>query len=132
MKQLTDIYAYIKVISASTGAVVEEGATLDPNHEAVTIRYVVVNDSNTPTGTFTVVGSLAKDGTTMQPHPLPPTQLKLQPKQVMTFEHTMPIHALSQSGFVAKILADVGNFNAEETEKNNKASASFWVIKPPK
>ncbi len=130
MTQLTDTYAYIKLISASTGQAIVDGAAVAPNHEAVIVRYVVVNDSNTPTGTFTVVGTLAKDGINIQPHPLPATQLKLQPKQVVTFEHTVAISALDNVAFVAKLLSDVGNFNVEESETNNKATASFGVIKP--
>lgn len=131
MAQLSDVYSYIKLIVPATGRVISNGSSVDPrSHPSVVIRYVVVNDSNTPTGDFFLTCGLKKDGVKLE-NPVSSAKLKLQPKQVVTFEHTVSTSGLVNSQFDASMLADIGNFNAEESETNNKATAMFTVIKVP-
>lgn len=131
MAQLSDVYSYIKLIVPATGRVILNGSSVDPrSYSSVVVRYVVVNDSNTPTGDFFLTCGLKKDGVKLE-NPVSSAKLKLQPKQVATFEHTVSTSGLVNSQFDASMLADIGNFNAEESETNNKATAMFTVIKVP-
>lgn len=131
MTQLCDIYAYIKLILPSNGYTMASGSSIDPrDHSSALVRFVLVNDSHMPTGTFTTNFTLRKDGALAAPSPVV-KQLQLQPKEVFTFEMEVPTSGLVNSRFDAVMLADIGNFNKEETEANNKASAWFNVIKQP-
>lgn len=132
MTQLTDIYAYIKLIDPSTGIVIPDGSTLEQrNHPSVVIRYVVVNDSNTPTNDFYLTCALRQDGVKVEPN-LVSQLLKLQPKQALTFEHTVSTAGINGAQFDATMLADIMNFNKEESEKNNKATAKFVIMDSPR
>jgi hypothetical protein len=114
-----------------SGRVISSGTELTQSFPGgVTIRYVVANDSNKPTGKFTVVGSLHKNGQKL-PHPVPPTTIQLQPKELWKHEHAVS-HQDSFATYVARLLADVGDFVNEEDEKNNKAEAEFKFSVVPK
>lgn len=129
MAQLSDVYSYIKLIVPATGRVILNGSSVDPrSYPSVVVRYVVVNDSNTPTGDFIVTCALKKDGVKLE-NPVSSAKLTLQPKQAVTFEHTVSTSGLVNSQFDASMLADIFNLNAEESETNNKAAAMFTVIK---
>ena len=132
MKQLPDVYAYIKLIESSTGKALPTGVSVDPRScPSVIVRYVVVNDSNVATGNFTVVGKLIKDGVPVQPAPLN-KQLVLQAKEVFTLEYPVPTTGIDLAQFDVSMLADIGNFNIEESEQNNKATAMFKVFDVPR
>jgi hypothetical protein len=131
MAQFSDVYSYIKLVVPATGRVILDGSSVDPrSYPSVVIRYVVVNDSNTPTSDFIVTCALRKDGVKLE-NPVSSAKLKLQPKQVVSFEHTVSTSGLVNAQFDASMLADIGNFNTEESETNNKATAMFTVIKQP-
>jgi hypothetical protein len=71
MNQLPDVYSYIKLIDTSTGQALPNGAWVNPQScPAVIVRYVVVNDSNTATGSFTAMGALRRDSVALIPHPV--------------------------------------------------------------
>ena len=129
MADFPDIYCWIKLIDQPNGKVLSSGTVVDLyGAGSVTIRYVVANDSNKPTGDFLVVGELRKDGTKL-PNPLPPTTIQLQPKQLWKHEHA--VNKNEPGDYEASLLGGVGGFVAEEDERNNKAFAKFSIFKPP-
>jgi hypothetical protein len=137
MTQLTDVYSYIKLIDPSTGTVIADGSKLEERKNPfVVIRYVVVNDSNTPTNDFYLTCALRKDGekVELKAEPQNPVGLllKLQPKQALTFEHTVSTAGVNGAEFAASMLADVMNLNKEESEQNNKATAMFEISDYPR
>jgi hypothetical protein len=126
MPDLPDVFCWIKFINQTTGKEVPSGSLIDQfTSTGVTVRYVVANDSNKPTGQFVVVGSLQKDGVKLS-NPVPAAWIQLQPKEIWKHEH--PI-SFDNATYVAKILGDVGNFHTEETENNNMAEAWFGFHK---
>lgn len=78
------------------------------------------------TGNFVVTGALSKDGVKINPNPVPGLQLSLVSKQAWTHEHSVNNPKPNSAKYTASILGDIGSLiPVEETEKNNKATATF-------
>jgi len=128
MVDFPDVYCYIKLLNRDTNKAFNSGKEWDDNEaqQGVTVRYVVVNDSKMPTGTFVVTGALSKDSVKINPNPVPGLQLSLASKQVWTHEHIVNNPKPNSAGYKASILGDIGGIiPVEETEENNKATATF-------
>ena len=137
MAQLPDVYCWIKLIDQPTGKVIPNGAVVDTSPTgSITIRYVVANDSNKPTGNFAILETLKKDGKNL-PLPVPSTVIELQPKGLWKHEHTVNKNApgkyeASMWGDLGLGLKKAGGFVVEEDEKNNIAKAIFTIkLAPP-
>lgn len=132
MVQLADAHAWVKAITVDSGKVISDGAQIWPPTK-ILVRYTVANDSHVVAGPLTVVGSLTRNGVKVTPNGqanvVPSQQITLQPNTVWKKEWTI---AESDSGatYVAKILADVGNWVNEDDESNNKDVTKFEVVKP--
>lgn len=136
MTQLPDVHGWIKVIDDKSGKAQPDGKVF-LNHQEVTVRYSLANDSHQIAGPLTVVGALYRDGVKVQPNGqsnvVPAQQITLQPGQVWSKEH----HLSESLGpgvthlYTASLLGDVGNFVNEEDEKNNRAKITFSFEEPP-
>ena len=134
MAQLPDVYCWIKLIDQPTGKVIPNGMVVDPSPTgSITIRYVVANDSNKPTGNFAILETLKKDGKNL-PLPIPWTVIELQPKVLWKHEYTVNKNAPGK--YEASMWGDLGlkagGFVVEEDEKNNIAKAIFAIKATPK
>jgi hypothetical protein len=123
MPEFPDTYAWIKLIAQDKGKAIPSGTEL-AHPSSVTIRYVLANDSNQPTGEIAVMGVLYKDDVKVVPSPLPITWIKLQANQLWKYEHTVT-SAGNKNEYRATLFGGVESSITEEDEKNNISNAKF-------
>lgn len=133
MPELPDVHCWIKLVDASTGKPIVNGAEVNPPAK-VAIRYYVANEGDQPVGPLWVVGALSRNGQRVkpsgQPNVVPAQQITLQPNQIWKKEYSVS-EADPFVVYVAKILGDIGNFVGEEDEANNRDQKAFTVLRPP-
>jgi hypothetical protein len=131
MAEFPDVYCWIKLIDKASGKAYPSGTQFSGKADVI-VRYVVANDSHKPAGPFYVVGALRKNGVKIQPggqpNVVPAQQITVPPNQIWKQEYEVVDDPSGADTYEATMLGDIGNFVAEEDEKNNKATANFTVM----
>jgi hypothetical protein len=125
---LPNIHAMIK--ASSGDAAIADGTvfhTREPRN--VTLKYIVVNESDVAVGPFTVVGMLSKNKQRVMPdgvsNVVPAQEVTLAPQSVWKKEYELRVEPKSDGGlnqYRAYIICDAGNRIEESNEYDNTAS----------